>query len=71
MTRAPFRFCEATYRAIPPTARCTLAKVNSSAITARHPDVPNLICVSMFDLSYEMLISLQQDAESQWLTADG
>jgi len=25
----------------------------------------------MFDLSYEMLISLQQDAESQWLTADG
>jgi periplasmic divalent cation tolerance protein len=24
-----------------------LAKVNSSAITARHPDVPNLICVAI------------------------
>ena len=28
----------------------TLAKVNSSAITARHPDVPNLICVSMNEI---------------------
>ena len=35
---------------MPVTARCTLANVNSSAITARHPDVPNLICVSIFDL---------------------
>src|SRR5579863_379027 len=51
ITRAPFDFCEATYRAIPSTARRTLTKVNSSAITARHPDVPNLICVGIANLS--------------------
>src|ERR1700732_1078027 len=32
---------------MPCTARWTLANVNSSAITARHPDVPNLICVAI------------------------
>src|SRR5579872_1240747 len=47
ITRAPFGFCEVTCRAIPCTARRTFSKVNSSAITARHPDVPNLICVVM------------------------
>src|SRR6185437_2376523 len=47
ITRAPFGFCEVTCRAIPCTARRTFAKVNSSAMTARHPDVPNLICVVM------------------------
>src|ERR1700704_3343343 len=32
---------------MPCTARWTLANVNSSATTARHPDVPNLICVAI------------------------
>ena len=32
---------------MPVTARRTFSKVNSAAITARQPDVPNLICVLM------------------------
>src|SRR5213080_3886969 len=47
ITRAPDGFCELTYRAIPVTARRTLANVNSSATIARHPEVPNLICAGM------------------------
>src|SRR5260221_13436406 len=47
LTLASFDFFDATYRAMPCTALWTLAKVNSSAITARHPDVPNLICVAI------------------------
>jgi hypothetical protein len=31
--------------------------VNSSAITARQPDVPNLICVRMFSLWLKMIPS--------------
>src|SRR6516164_2144211 len=45
ITFGPFGFCERTYRAIPVTARRTLPNVNSSATTARHPEVPNLIVV--------------------------
>src|SRR5436190_10661731 len=52
ITRAPCDFCELTYRAIPVTARRTFSKVNSSAITARHPDVPNLICVGMISRTF-------------------
>ena len=37
----------ATYRAIPVTARRIFARVNSSATTARQPEVPNLIGVAM------------------------
>lgn len=32
---------------MPVTVRRTLAKVNSPTITARQPEVPNLICVSI------------------------
>src|SRR5690242_13674722 len=32
---------------MPVTARRTFSMVNSSAIIARHPEVPNLICVAM------------------------
>jgi hypothetical protein len=37
-----------------------LAKVNSSAMTARHPDVPNLICVAIFVISLRAAASRQQ-----------
>src|SRR5579883_1858453 len=47
ITFAPVGFCETTKRAIPRTARRTFSNVNSSAITARQPEVPNLICVVM------------------------
>src|SRR5260370_41810027 len=45
MTRPPCGRCDFTYLAMPMIARRTLAKVNSSAMTARHPEVPNLIWV--------------------------
>jgi hypothetical protein len=34
--------------------------VNSSAMTARHPDVPNLICVAIFVISLRAAASRQQ-----------
>src|SRR6267154_4220194 len=37
---------------MPCTARWTFANVNSSAITARHPEVPNLICVAIAALVF-------------------
>ena len=37
----------ATYREIPCTARLTFSNVNSSATSARQPEVPNLICVAI------------------------
>ena len=43
----PLGLREATYRAMPVTARRTFSIVNSSATIARHPEVPNLICVLM------------------------
>src|SRR5438105_10568783 len=43
MMRAFSFFCATTCRAMPVTARRTLAWVNSSATMARHPEVPNLI----------------------------
>ena len=48
---------------MPPTARRTLAKVNSSAITARHPDVPNLICVSMI-MPQSAMIDLRRNDDN-------
>jgi hypothetical protein len=51
-----------------------LANVNSSAITARHPDVPNLICVSMIVLRWIVAKSATLGAaraESSRLRADG
>src|SRR5579863_2848975 len=66
ITRAPCGFCDATYRAIPPTARRTLAMVNSSAITARQPDVPNLICVSIVPTPQENgTLSLDQPRRAE------
>ena len=57
ITRAPAGFCDTTYRAIPPTARRTLAKVNSSPMTARHPDVPNLIVVMLMPFDFALNVS--------------
>ena len=47
ITRAPSGFLPATYRAMPITALRTLATVNSSAMIARQPEVPNLMVVFM------------------------
>src|SRR2546423_15539111 len=44
ITRAPDGLSELTWRAIPTTARRIFSKVNSSAMMARQPEVPNLIC---------------------------
>src|SRR6185312_7039143 len=55
ITLAPVGFCEATYRAMPLTARRTLANVNSSATIARQPEVPNLIWVAIIFLSLAVL----------------
>jgi hypothetical protein len=46
---------------MPVTARCTFAKVNSSAMTARHPEVPNLIGIAIGGtfLEEQMVISLR------------
>jgi len=42
----------------------TLAKVNSSAITARHPEVPNLICIVIFSFS-SLAATLSDDTGRQ------
>jgi len=58
ITLAPDGFCPLTYRAIPVTARRTLANVNSSATIARHPEVPNLICAGMVQFDVRIVQSV-------------
>src|ERR1700756_25691 len=53
-------------------ARRTLATVNSSAITARQPEVPNLICVGMriFRARFSAVKLERDDGTSPVSTAD-